>query len=123
MTHDDGRKSPEKVKALVLQALDADKALEIEMIDLRGQTSLADFMVVASGTSSRHISALAVKLTERLHALGLKDVRIEGMKNCDWVIVDAGDVIIHLFKPEVRAFYNLEKMWRAPHPAIEVVHA
>ncbi len=111
------------MKALVLKALDADKALEIEMIDLRGQTALADFMVVASGTSSRHISGLAVKLTERLHALGLKDVRIEGIKNCDWVIVDAGDVIVHLFKPEVRAFYNLEKMWRTPHSAIGVVHA
>ena len=123
MTCDEGRKSPENVKTLVLQALDADKALDIEIIDLRGQSALADFMIVASGTSSRHINALAVKLSERLDLLGLKDIRMEGQKNCDWVIVDAGDVIIHLFKPEVRTFYNLEKMWRTPHPSIEVVHA
>lgn len=97
-----------------MTALDADKALEIEMIDLRGLTSIADYMVIASGTSSRHVSAMADKLAERLNILGLKDVRIEGQESCEWVIVDAGDVIIHLFKPEVRSFYNLEKMWSAP---------
>lgn len=114
MTYDAGQKSPEHVKEMAMKALDADKAVEIEMIDLRGLTSIADYMIVASGTSSRHVSAMADKLAERLNILGLKDVRIEGQENSEWVIVDAGDVIIHLFKPEVRAFYNLEKMWSVP---------
>lgn len=117
MTYDAGQKSPENVKEMALKALDADKALEIEMIDLRGLTSIADYMIVASGTSSRHVSAMADKLAERLNILGLKDVRIEGQESSEWVIVDAGDVIIHLFKPEVRSFYNLEKMWNVPHTA------
>ena len=94
-----------------MRALDADKALDIECIDLRGQSALADFMVIASGTSSRHISALAEKLSERLKALGIHDVRAEGLQTSDWVILDAGDVIVHLFRPEVRSFYNLERMW------------
>ncbi len=114
MTYDAGQKSPEQVKELAMKALDADKAVEIEMIDLRGLTSIADYMIVASGTSSRHVSAMADKLAERLNILGLKDVRIQGQENSEWVIVDAGDVIIHLFKPEVRTFYNLEKMWSVP---------
>ena len=123
MTYDNGQKSPENVKELALRALDADKALDIEMIDLRGLTSLADYMIVASGTSSRHVNALAEKLAERLSILGLKDIRMEGQENSDWIIVDAGDVIIHLFKPEVRSFYNLEKMWNMPHPTMELVTA
>lgn len=100
-----------------MKALDADKAIDVEMIDLRGLTSIADYMVIASGTSSRHVGSMADKLAERLNIIGLKDIRIEGQENCDWVIVDAGDVIIHLFKPEVRSFYNLEKMWSTPQTA------
>lgn len=73
-------------------------------------------MIVASGTSSRHIASMAEKLRERLGFRGIKNIRIEGLKTADWVVVDAGDVIIHLFKPEVRAFYNLERMWGAPQP-------
>lgn len=119
----DGQKAPENIRDLAMRSLDADKALDIETIDLRGQTALADFMIVASGTSSRHISALAEKVAERLKALGLNDIHIEGLRTSDWVIVDAGDVIIHLFKPEVRSFYSLEKMWRTPHPGIELVTA
>jgi ribosome silencing factor RsfS/YbeB/iojap len=124
MTYDDGRKSPDSVKDLAMRSLDADKALEIEMIDLRGQSSLADFMIVATGTSSRHVYALADKLAERLSAIGLKDVHIEGQKTSDWVVVDAGDVIIHVFRSEVRSFYAIEKMWRNPnHPNMELVTA
>lgn len=97
----------------MLESLDADKAEDIETIDLRGQTAIADYMIVASGRSSRQVGALAEKLQDRLKAMGYKDVRIEGREQCNWVIVDAGDVVIHLFRPEVREFYNIEKMWRA----------
>lgn len=123
MTYSDESKSPENVRSLVMRALDADKAQDIEMIDLRGLSALADYMVVASGTSSRHVGAMAEKLAERLKALHLHDVRIDGLPNADWVIVDAGDVIIHLFKPEVRSFYNIEKMWAVPGRALELVTA
>lgn len=119
----DGQKSPENIKTLVLKSLDGDKALEIETIDLRGQTALADYMIIATGTSSRHVGALAEKLAERLSHLGMKDIHIEGLENCDWVVVDAGDVIVHIFRPEVRDFYALEKMWRTPHPGMELVTA
>jgi ribosome-associated protein len=83
-------------------------------INLDEQSGIADYMVIASGTSTRHVSALATKLKERLEARGHKHVRIEGISQSDWVIVDAGDVVVHLFRPEVRAFYNIEKMWGAP---------
>ena len=73
-------------------------------------------MIIASGTSSRHVSAIAEKLKDRLNIRGIKNVRAEGLTNSDWVVLDAGDVIVHLFRPEVRAFYNMEKMWGAFHP-------
>ena len=94
--------------------MDADKAFEIVTIELDEQAALADYMVIASGTSSRHVSALAEKLKERLEIRGVKDVRLEGVAQSDWVAIDAGDVIVHLFRPEVRAFYNIEKMWAMP---------
>ena len=112
-----GQKAPDHVKDLVMHSLDMDKALDIELIDLRGQTSLADYMIVASGTST------AEKLDDRLRALGIKDVHMEGLRTSDWVVVDAGDVIVHLFRPEVRSFYGIEKMWRSAHPGIEMVPA
>lgn len=77
---------------------------------------MADYMIIASGTSSRHVSGLASKLKERLSARGIKGVRIEGLGQSDWVVIDAGDVIVHLFRPEVRGFYNLEKMWCTQQP-------
>lgn len=80
-------------------------------IKLGEQSGLADYMVIASGTSSRHVSALAQKLKDRLAARGVKNLKIEGLSQADWVAIDAGDIIIHLFRPEVRAFYNMEKMW------------
>ncbi len=124
MTYTDGQKSPENIRNLAMSSLDADKAQDIQVIDLRGQSSLADFMVVATGTSSRHVYALADKLAERLSKTGLSDINIEGQKTSDWVVVDAGDVIIHIFREEVRSFYALEKMWRNPtHPDMELVTA
>lgn len=111
-----GPLNPSELKALVEQSLDADKAQNIVTIHLDDQSGLADYMIVASGTSSRHIQALATKLKDRLNIRGIKDVTIEGLSQCDWVAIDAGDVIVHLFKPEVREFYNIEKMWCTYQP-------
>lgn len=99
------------MKALILESLDSDKAEEIDTIDLRGQTAIADYMVIASGRSSRQVAALADKLYDRLKAAGYGDIRIEGKEQANWIIVDAGDIIVHLFRPEVREFYNIEGMW------------
>ena len=91
--------------------LDASKAIDVVSIDLKNKSSIADYMVVASGTSGRHVKAMAEKLKEFLHKNDVEDVHMEGLTTCDWVLVDAGDIIIHLFRPEIREFYNLEKMW------------
>ncbi|MEQ1619528.1 MAG: ribosome silencing factor [Terricaulis sp.] len=96
---------------LVLASLEDDKAEEILAIDIRGKSSFADMLVVASGRSARHVGALADHVMRKLKEAGLKDVRVEGMPQCDWVLVDGGDVVVHLFRPEVRAFYNIEKIW------------
>lgn len=104
---------PHSLKSLVEQSLDADKAFDIVTIELDEQTGLADHIIIASGTSSRHVSALATKLKERLEVCGYKHIRLEGLGNSDWVVVDAGDAIVHIFRPEVREFYNMEKMWGA----------
>jgi ribosome-associated protein len=96
---------------VVLKSLDDDKAEDILSIDIRGRSSFADFLVIASGRSGRHVAALADHVMRQLKDSGVKDVRIEGLPQADWVLVDAGDVVIHLFRPEVRAFYNLEKIW------------
>lgn len=96
---------------VVLGSLDDSKAEDIVAIDVTGKTPLADHMVVASGRSHRHVGAIADHLLKDLKTGGAKGVRVEGMNACDWVLIDAGDVIIHVFRPEVRSFYNLEKMW------------
>lgn len=101
----------EEMLALVNARLDDDKSEDIVAIDLRGKTSIADYMVVASGRSQRHVGAIAEHLIEALKAAGVKTVRVEGQPACDWVLIDAGDVIVHIFQPEVRSFYNIEKMW------------
>lgn len=103
-----------------MQSLDADKAEDIVSIPLNTENGLADYMVIASGTSSRHVSALAEKVMERLSARGVKGIRAEGLSQSDWVALDTGDVIVHIFRPEVREFYNLEKMWGA-FPPLHVV--
>lgn len=87
------------------------------VIDLAGKSTLADAMVVATGTSQRHIASMAEKLVERLHQAGLKDVPVEGLGSSDWVLIDAGDVIVHLFRAETRAFYDLERLWSVAPPA------
>ncbi len=91
--------------------MDNEKAQDIEIIDFKGQSSIADYMVIASGTSSRQVVSLSEKLKEILHKVGIEEVRIEGAEYGDWVVVDALDVIVHLFRPEVREFYSIEKMW------------
>jgi ribosome-associated protein len=97
-------------------SLDEDKAEEIAVIDLAGKSSIADFMVVATGRSQRHVAALADKLHEKLEEHGITDIAIEGKESCDWVLLDAGDIIVHLFRPGVRELYNLEKMWAIAMP-------
>lgn len=100
---------------IILGSLDDAKAEEVVSIDLHGKTSLADHMVVASGRSNTHVGAIADRLLRDCKALGVT-VRVEGLQNCDWVLVDAGDAIVHVFRPEVRQFYNLEKMWGGTRP-------
>ena len=99
----------------ILDSLDDAKAEDVVAIDLRGKTSLADTMVVASGRSTTHVSAIADRLLRQCKTNGTA-TRVEGLSNCDWVLVDAGDAIIHIFRPEVRQFYNLEKMWGGLRP-------
>lgn len=103
--------SDDPLLALVLQSLDDDQAQEVVTIDLEGKSSIADHMVIASGRSSRQVAAMAQKLAERLKHSGHGNSRIEGLPAADWVLVDAGGVVVHLFRPEVRSFYNLERMW------------
>ena len=105
---------------MVLNSLEDSKAEDLVSIDVAGKTPLADYMVVASGRSHRHVSAIADRLVEDLKKAGATDVRVEGQRTADWVLVDAGDVVAHVFRPEVRAFYNLEKMWQADHPTAPV---
>lgn len=100
---------------VVLTSLEDDKAEEIVSIDIRGKSSFADMLIVASGRSARHVGALAEHVMNKLKDAGVKDVRVEGMPQADWVLVDAGDVVIHLFRPEVRAFYAIEKIWSGNH--------
>tara|TARA_B100000674_G_C37760840_1_gene877864 strand:- start:333 stop:746 length:414 start_codon:yes stop_codon:yes gene_type:complete len=108
--------SPQQLLELIEQSLDDDKAIDIVSIDLTGKSSIADAMVVASGASVRQVGAMADHLREKLKAAGIKGISIEGLENCDWVLIDSGDVIVHLFRPEVRDFYNLEKLWSEALP-------
>lgn len=101
----------------VLASLEDDKAEDILAIDIRGRSSFADVLVIASGRSGRHVAALADHVMRKLKDAGVKDVQVEGLPQADWVLVDAGDVVIHLFRPEVRAFYNIEKIWAGPSNA------
>ena len=102
---------------LVVASLDGDKAEDILVVDLRGKSSIADHMVIASGASTRQVAAMADHLTRKLRDAG-QPVVVEGMPQCDWVLIDGGDIIVHLFRPEVRSFYNLEKMWGGARPAV-----
>ena len=101
----------EELHRTVLQSLDDDQAVDVVTIPLAGKSSIADHMVVASGRSTRQVASMATKLAERLKQGYGKNVRIEGLPAADWVLIDADDIIVHLFRPEVRTFYNLERMW------------
>ncbi len=96
--------------------LDEAKAEAVVTIPLEGKSSLGDYMVVATGRSDRHVGAIAEQLREKIKSVGESRVRVEGMNTCDWVLIDTGDIIVHVFRPEVRDFYNLEKMWKAEIP-------
>ena len=100
----------------VVRWLDDAKAEDVITIPLEGKSSLGDFMVVASGRNERHVGAIAEQLREKIKARGEAQVRVEGENTCDWVLIDTGDIIVHVFRPEVREFYNLEKMWLAELP-------
>jgi ribosome-associated protein len=102
-----------RLEDLILARLDDDQAQEIVHIDLRDKSSVADVMIVASGRSHRHVGAIADHLLRAIKEAGLGKCRVEGLPHCDWVLIDAGDVIVHLFRPEVRSFYNIEKIWSA----------
>jgi ribosome-associated protein len=107
-------RSPVDVKDLhriVLQSLDDDQAVDVVTIPLTGKSNIADHMVIASGRSTRQVASMAAKLADRIKEKLKKNVRIEGLPAADWVLIDADDVIVHIFRPEVRSFYNLERMW------------
>jgi ribosome-associated protein len=108
--------APSQTLACVASALEDMKAEEVVTIDLVGKTSLADAMVIATGRSNRHVGSIAERVVEFLKQAGQPTPRTEGLPHCDWVLIDAGDVIVHVFRPDVRAFYNLEKMWGGDRP-------
>jgi ribosome-associated protein len=119
---DDGAiERSEQLHELVLRSLDDDQAVDVVSIPLTGKSSIADHMVIASGRSSRQVASMAQKLSERIKRDLGRSVRVEGLPIADWVLIDADDVIVHIFRPEVRSFYNLERMWafeeRAAAPA------
>lgn len=106
----EGKAESDALHALIMQSLDDDQAQDVISIPLAGKSNIADHMVIAEGRSTRQVAAIAQKLAERVKRAG-GTARIEGLPNADWVLIDAGDVIVHLFRPEVRSFYNLERMW------------
>jgi ribosome-associated protein len=106
----------EDLRAVALDCLEDMKAENTVEIDLTGKTSIADTMIVTSGRSHRHVGAIADRVIQALKDKGFGTMRVEGLPTCDWVLIDAGDVLIHIFRPEVRGFYNLEKMWGADRP-------
>jgi len=112
-----GADGSDALKALALGCLDDMQAEETIAIDLAGKTSLADTMIIASGRSQRHVGAIADKILQDLKTNGYGTARVEGMPACDWVLIDAGDLLVHIFRPEVRGFYNLEKIWGDDRPS------
>lgn len=113
------RAAVEQLLAKVQASLEDDKAEEITVIDLAGKSSIADYMVVASGRSQRQVGAIAEHLIERMEKEGMRGIRSQGMPQNDWVLVDLGDVVVHVFRPEVREYYRLEKMWSGDLPVEE----
>jgi ribosome-associated protein len=101
----------DKTLNMILSRLADMKAEETVTIDLRGKSAFSDYMIVTSGRVNRHVGAIAENVAKGLKETGIKAIHIEGLPNCDWVLIDSGDVIVHVFRPEVREFYNLEKLW------------
>ncbi|WP_246737579.1 ribosome silencing factor [Nordella sp. HKS 07] len=116
------RKTKNALLTSILSHLEDAKAEDIVTIDLNGKAVIADGMIVATGRSNRHVGAIADQLVEKLKGEGYKDLRVEGLPHADWVLVDAGDIVVHIFRPEVRSFYNLEKLWsdHAPDERVAV---
>ena len=112
---EDGPEAKE-LSDFIQSILDENSAQDVIEIDIRGKSSIADYLLVASGRSNRHVSALADYVQRALKERGFKDLVVEGQSASDWVLIDAGDVILHIFRPEVRVFYNLEKIWSVPLP-------
>ena len=117
----------DELHAMIMQSLDDDQAVEAVSIPLAGKTSIADHMVIASGRSGRQVASMAMKIADKVKEHFGRSVRIQGLPAADWVLIDCGDVIVHIFRPEVRSFYNLEKMWGhdeaapVPNPAAPVI--
>ena len=109
------------LKSIILDTLDSNKALDIISIDLKNKSSMADYMIIASGTSSRHIQALSEQVLEKLKINGVKNSKIEGKESLDWKLVDGIDLIVHIFNPDKRKFYELEKMWSELIPKEKVM--
>ncbi len=112
----------EILKDQILGWLDDAKAEQTTTIDLAGKSSVGDYMIIASGRSDRHVGAIADQLQRKLKDAGHGNVHAEGQATCDWVLIDVGDIVIHVFRPEVREFYNLEKMWSAERPGDQPAH-
>lgn len=111
-----GRDRADEILTTALNSLSDAKAENIVSIDVKGKTSIGDYMIVASGRSQRHVGAIAEHIRDALKQAGYRDLRVEGLPVCDWVLIDSGDVIVHIFRPEVREFYNLEKVWSSERP-------
>jgi ribosome-associated protein len=109
------------LKTIILKTLDSNKALDIISINLENKSSMADYMIIASGTSSRHIQALSEQVLEKLKANGVQNSKIEGKESSDWKLVDGIDLIVHIFNPEKRKFYELEKIWSEIIPKEKVI--
>ncbi|WAJ26972.1 ribosome silencing factor [Antarcticirhabdus aurantiaca] len=119
---EDAGSSVARAIELVVRSLDDSKGEDIVSIDMRGKSPLADHMVVVSGRSHRHVTAVAEHLLSDLKDNGFGNAKVEGLNNGDWVLIDTGDIIVHIFRPEVRAFYNLEKMWTVGDAGDSTVH-
>jgi ribosome-associated protein len=108
----------DKTLSLILSRLEDMKAEETITIDLHGKSAYSDYMIVTTGRSNRHVGSIAENVAKGLKEAGIKNIHVEGLPNCDWVLIDSGDVIVHVFRPEVREFYNLERLWtQGPKPA------
>jgi ribosome-associated protein len=111
----------DKTLNMILSRLDDMKAEETVTIDLRGKSAFSDYMIVTTGRANRHVGAIAANVAKALKENGIKSIHVEGLPNCDWVLIDSGDVIVHVFRPEVREFYNLERLWTQGPTAVTAI--